>query len=140
MSESGSESEDGPRNNRGTIQRGDRGMTAEQDGIAQMRLAGMGNAQTINDLERMMVKKTVSKSTVLYCPFVNNAKELSYNQPFAKITLGFLGKNELSDTEKSEFWEEHKQMAHKALNVKRSNISGQMRKKFVGKWGRRVTH
>eukprot|EP00546_Thalassionema_frauenfeldii_P022019 CAMPEP_0178899410 /NCGR_PEP_ID=MMETSP0786-20121207/2885_1 /TAXON_ID=186022 /ORGANISM="Thalassionema frauenfeldii, Strain CCMP 1798" /LENGTH=45 /DNA_ID= /DNA_START= /DNA_END= /DNA_ORIENTATION= len=45
MSESGSESEGGPRNNRGTIQRGDRGMTAEQGGIAQMRLAGMGNAQ-----------------------------------------------------------------------------------------------
>ena len=98
-----------------------------------MRLAGMGNAQTMNDLERMMVKKTVSKSTVLYCPFVNNARELSHNHPFAKITMGFLGKKEAPEAEKAEFWEEHKEMAHKTLNIKRSNISSQIRKKFIGK-------
>ena len=102
-------------------------------GAAKMRLAGMGNAQTMNDLEQIMVKKTVSKSTVLYCPFVNNARELSYNHPFAKITMGFLGKKEAPEAEKAEFWEEHKEMAHKTLNIKRSNISSQMRKKFIGK-------
>ena len=104
-----------------------------QDGATNMQLANMGSSQSLKNLESMMVKKTVSKSTVLYCPFVNNAKELGFKLTFATITMGFLGKSKLSNDDKSTFWEEHKQMAHKALNVKRANISGQLRKHFVGK-------
>ena len=47
--------------------------------------------------------------------------------------MGFLGKNNLSEEAKTAFWEEYKHTAHKALNVKRSNIAGQLRKQFVGK-------
>ena len=47
--------------------------------------------------------------------------------------MGFLGKKEAPEAEKAEFWEEHKEMAHKTLNIKRSNISSQIRKKFIGK-------
>ena len=103
-----------------------------QDGATNMQLANMGGSQTLKKLESIMVKKTVSKNTVLYCPFVNNARELGFKQPFARITMGFLGKNHLSDDDKSTFWEEHRQTAHKALNVKRSNISGTLRKHFIG--------
>ena len=106
---------------------------SHQDGVTNMQLANMGSSQSLKSLETMMVKKTVSKNTVLYCPFVNNARELGFKQPFARITMGFLGKNNMSDDDKSTFWEEHKQLAHKALNIKRSNISGQIRKHFIGK-------
>ena len=41
----------------------------------------------------MVLKKTVSKHSVLYCPFVNNEKELEVNSPFGELTLGFLGKS-----------------------------------------------
>ena len=105
----------------------------ENDGVRAMRDAGMGSSQSMKEVETMMVKKTVSKNSLLYCPFVNNARELAYNRPFAKITLGFLGKNNLSEEDKTAFWEEYKHTAHKALNVKRSNIAGQIRKIFVGK-------
>ncbi len=92
---------------------------SSQDEARNMQTANMASSQSLKNLESMMVKKTVSKNTVLYCPFVNNARELGFKQPFAKITMGFLGKNQLSDDDKSTFWEEHKQtMAHKALNVK----------------------
>lgn len=106
--------------------------TTGADGAATMKLAGMGSNQSLKEVERMMVKKTVSKSTMLYCPFVNNARELAHGQPFAKITMGFLGKKQLTKEKKIEFWEEYKHTAHKALNVKRSNITGQLRKRFVG--------
>ena len=113
---------------------------SSQDGSTNMQLANMGGSQTLKKLESMMVKKTVSKNTVLYCPFVNNARELGFKQPFARITMGFLGKNDLSDDDKSTFWEEHRQTAHKALNVKRSNISGTLRKQFIGKSSLKATH
>ena len=109
------------------------GNRRENDGARAMLDAGMGNSKSIKDVETMMVKRTVSKNSLLYCPFVNNARELAYNRPFAKITLGFLGKNNLSEEDKTAFWEEYKHTAHKALNVKRSNIAGQIRKIFVGK-------
>ncbi len=103
-------------------------------GAAIMRMAGMGGGKTNKELEIMMVKKTVSKHTILYCPFVNNSRELGWNRPFAQITMGFLGKNKESDNAKIDFWDNHKVAAHKALNVKRSNISGQLRKHFIGKY------
>ena len=105
----------------------------ENDGARAMLDAGMGSSQSMKEVETMMVKRTVSKNSLLYCPFVNNARELAYNRPFAKITLGFLGKNNLSEEDKTAFWEEYKHTAHKALNVKRSNIAGQIRKIFIGK-------
>ena len=108
--------------------------SSHTSGEALMRMAGMGGAKTHKELEIMMVKKTVSKHTILYCPFVNNSRELGWNGPFAKKTMGFLGKNNESDNEKIEFWDNHKVAAHKALNVKRSNISGQLRKHFIGKY------
>ena len=70
--------------------------TTGADGAATMKSAGMGSNQSLKEVERMMVKKTVSKSTMLYCPFVNNARELAHGQPFAKITMGFLGKKQLT--------------------------------------------
>lgn len=102
-------------------------------GATLMRVAGLGGAQTNKELEIMMVKKTVSKHTILYCPFVNNSRELALTSPFAKITLGFLGKNKEAENTRSKFWDEHKVIAHKALNVKRSYVSGQLRKHFIGK-------
>lgn len=107
--------------------------TKDVDGATAMRLAGMGNSRTLKEVQCAMVKKIVSKNTLLYCPFVNNARELAYNRPFAKITMGFLGRKKMSNEAKHAFWEEYKHTAHKALNVKRSNISGQLRKVFVGK-------
>lgn len=108
------------------------GNRRENDGAIAMIDAGMGSSQSMKEVETMMVKRTVSKNSLLYCPFVNNARELAYNRPFAKITLGFLGKNSLSEEAKTAFWEEYKHTAHKALNVKRSNIAGQLRKQFIG--------
>ena len=107
--------------------------SSHTSGEALMRMAGMGGAKTHKELEIMMVKKTVSKHTILYCPFVNNSRELALTSPFAKITLGFLGKNKEAENTRSKFWDEHKVIAHKALNVKRSNVSGQLRKHFIGK-------
>ena len=128
--ESNSENEDG-------IEEG-----SPQNGAGVMRAAGMGSGKNMQDMNTMWVKKIVSKNTVLYCPFVNNLKELGYDQPFARITMGFLGKQHDTSEEKSQFWEEYKQIAHKTLNVKRSNISGQLRKHFVcklsGKFMRKI--
>lgn len=107
--------------------------TQVTDGAAAMKSAGMGSSRTFKEIQCMMVKKTVSKNTLLYCPFVNNNRELAHNRPFAKITMGFLGKKKLSEEDKCSFWEEYKHTAHKALNIKRSNISGMLRKRFVGK-------
>ena len=103
------------------------------NGAQEMRSAGMGSDKNVQDMNTMWVKKIVSKNTVLYCPFVNNLKELGYDQPFARITMGFLGRQHDTIEERSKFWEEYKQLAHKTLNVKRSNISGQLRKHFVCK-------
>ena len=107
--------------------------SSNTSGANLMRVAGLGGAKTNKELEIMMVKKTVSKHTILYCPFVNNSRELALTSPFAKITLGFLGKNKEAENTRSKFWDEHKVIAHEALNVKRSNISGQLRKHFIGR-------
>ena len=75
----------------------------------------------------------MSKHAISHCPFVNNSRELGLTSPITKITMGFLGKNRESENARSEFWDEHKVVAHRALNVKRSNVSGKLRKHFIGK-------
>ena len=117
----------------GDEETGNDGSRKVTGGATAMKLAGMGSSKSLKEVQHMMVKRTVSKNTLLYCPFVNSTRELACDRPFAQITMGFLGKKKLSNEEKNSFWEEYKSTAHKALNVKRSNITGQLRKRFVGK-------
>ena len=105
---------------------------SEQFWIPRLRRSKSGDDDEDNDHDKLQLKNAVSRHTILYVPFLAEEDDLEYDQPFAKITMYFLGMANLLDEKKRKFWNMHKKSAKSALNSKRSNMNTSLMKTFLG--------
>ena len=78
------------------------------------------------------LKNVVSHHTILHVPFLSVEDDLEYDQPFGRITMFYMGMDNDADDKKRKYWNQNKKVAKAALNAKRSNVGGSLRKTFRG--------